>query len=196
MPNEDQRNSLIARYTSRRLLVLGALFALALVGVVLFLLARNDEPVATSPIAAPSPATAADGIPKPDSKSEVIDRLREILQIRERAIKERDASLFDEVYTSNCPCLRAGRAAIAALNRENILWTNRSISIEVQSTKRISERLWEVVALFVSDPFRIETEEGRLVREAPAERIRYRFLLVRTSDEEPWRLGGASPLEG
>jgi hypothetical protein len=119
MPNEDQRNSLIARYTSRRLLVLGALFALALVGVVLFLLARNDEPVATSPIAAPSPATAADGIPKPDSKSEVIDRLREILQIRERAIKERDASLFDEVYTSNCPCLRAGRAAIAALNREH-----------------------------------------------------------------------------
>lgn len=118
------------------------------------------------------------------------------MQIRERAIKERDASLFDEVYTTSCSCLRAGRAAVAALNRDNILWTHRSISIEVQSTKQISKRLWEVVALFVSDSFRIETEEGRLVREAPAERIRYRFLLVRTSDTEPWKLGGASPLEG
>jgi hypothetical protein len=76
------------------------------------------------------------------------------------------------------------------------LWKDRSISIEVQSAKSINERLWEVVALFVSDSFRIETEKGELLREAPPERIRYRFLLARTSDSELWRLGNASSIEG
>jgi hypothetical protein len=109
---------------------------------------------------------------------------------------ERDEDLFEEVYTSDCSCLRAGRSAIAALKKERVRWQSRSISIEVQSANSINNRLWEVVALFISDSFRIETEEGTLVREAPAERIRYRFLLVRSSDEDPWRLGSASPVEG
>ena len=123
-------------------------------------------------------------------------RLQEILQIREQAFDKRDASLFEDIYTSSCPCLRAGREAIAALKKENIRWKDRSISIEVQSAKSINKRLWEVTALFVSDSFRIETEKGELVREAPAERLRYRFLLVRASDTEPWLLGGASPIGG
>jgi hypothetical protein len=122
--------------------------------------------------------------------------LREILDVREQAFRQRDASLFDEVYTSECPCLRAGRDAIAALKKENVRWTNRSISIKVESAKSVNRRLWEVVALFVSDSFRIETENGILVRDVPAERLRYRFLLVRSSDADPWKLGSAAPLEG
>jgi hypothetical protein len=74
-------------------------------------------------------------------------RLREILQIRERAFSERDASLFNDIYTSSCPCLHAGRDAIAALKKEEVLWKDRSISIEIQSAKSIGKRLWEVVAL-------------------------------------------------
>lgn len=181
----------------RRYLLPSAVIALALVAVVLLVTIRDDDLAATSPLETSQPATTSSTTaPLSDTENEVVTRLREILQVREQAFSKRDASLFDDVYTSSCPCLRAGRNAIAALKKEQIVWQDRSISIEVQSAKSINHRLWEVVALFVSDSFRIETEEGELVREAPPERLRYRFLLVRTSDSEPWRLGSASSIEG
>jgi hypothetical protein len=197
MSNQDHRSSPVDD-PRRRHLLSGAWIALVIVGVALFLIARDDDLAATSRSATSAPATttASTTTTVPHVKSEIVARLREILQIRERALTERDASLFDDVYSSTCPCLRAGRDAIAALKKENILWRDRSISIEIQSAKSVNNRLWEVVALFISDSFRIETEEGRLVRQAPAERLRYRFLLVRTSESETWRLGGASAIEG
>jgi len=197
MPNKDHR-SLPTDDAPRRYLLPSALIAIVIVGVALFVIARDDELAATSPsvISPTTTTTASTTTTAPDVKSEIITRLRQILQIREQAFMERDASLFDEVYTSTCPCLRAGRDAIAALQKEDIRWRDRSVSIEVQSVTGINSRLWQVVAIFISDSFRIETEEGRLVRQAPAERLRYRFLLVRTSGSEPWRLGGASPIEG
>jgi hypothetical protein len=196
MPNEDQHSSRTPDDPPRRYVLPSALIALAIVGIALFVLARDEDPTATSPPATSTTITTPTATTIPDTKSEVITRLREILEIREEAFIKRDASLFDDVYTSSCPCLKAGREAIAGLKKENIRWQGRSVSIEIQSAKSINSRLWEVVALFVSDSFRIETEEGKLVREAPAERLRYRFLLARSSDSEPWRLGNASPIEG
>jgi hypothetical protein len=196
MPNEDHHSAPTPDDPPRRYLVPGALIALAIVGVALLVLARDDDPAATSPPANSTTITASTATTMPDAKNEVVARLREILQVREEAFSNRDASLFDGIYTSDCPCLRAGREAIAGLKNENIRWQGRSISIEVQAVKRISKRLWEVTALFISDSFRIETEKGELVREVPSERLRYRFLLVRSSDSEPWRLGKVSPIEG
>jgi hypothetical protein len=111
------------------------------------------------------------------------------------AFARRDASLFDQVYSDDCPCLKAGRDAIAALLMENVVWKGRSVSILVQSIQRINDQLWEVVAVFASRPFRIETEDGALIRRAPAERIRYRFLLFRPIGGEQWLLGNASVLK-
>lgn len=197
MSNDNHHPSPTPNDPPRRYLLPSAVIALALVAVVLLITIRDDDLAATSPLETSQPATTSSTTaPLSDTENEVVTRLREILQVREQAFSKRDASLFDDVYTSSCPCLRAGRNAIAALKKEQILWQNRSISIEVQSAKSINHRLWEVVALFVSDSFRIETEEGELVREAPPERLRYRFLLVRTSDSEPWRLGSASSIEG
>lgn len=195
MPSKDHHSSPAPNDPRRRYLLPGALIALAIVGIALLVIVRDDDLAATLPPAT-SGTTASTATTVPDTKKEVVARLQKILQIREQAFNKRDASLFDDIYTSSCPCLRAGREAIAALKKENIRWEDRSISIEVQSAKSINKRLWEVTALFVSDSFRIETEEGELVREAPAERLRYRFLLVRASDTEPWLLGSASPIEG
>ena len=198
MPNEDHHSSPTPSGSPRRYLFSSALIALVIVGIALLLIARNDDPAATSPPETSSPVTTTTSTATriPDTKIEVIARLREILQIREQAFSQRDASLFDDVYTSTCPCLRAGRDAIVALKKEKILWKDRSISIEVQSAKSINNRLWEVTAVFISNSFRIETEDGKLVRQAPAERLRYRFLLVRTSDSAAWRLATASSVEG
>ena len=195
MPNEEQGTSPSSR-DRFRLLLPGGLIALVIVGLVLLVITRDDKGAATPPGTSAPATTASTEATGPDVRSEVILRLQEILQVREQAFRERDDSLFEDVYTSDCACLEAGRVAIAALKRENVLWQNREISIEVQSAKELSNRLWEVVAIFISDAFRIETEEGDLVREAAAERIRYRFLLVRTSDSDQWRLGSASPIEG
>jgi hypothetical protein len=195
MANLDRQPSPTASGPSRRGLLAVALIISLILSIAVFVVSRDTDSATTAP-SNTSPTTSAPVVTRvPDSRGTVVARLREILEVREQAFRERDASLFDEVYTSNCPCLRAGRDAIAALKKENILWQGRSISIEVQSAMSVSPMLWEVVAIFVSDSFRIETEEGRLIRRAPAERIRYRFLLVRTSDTDSLRLGSASPVE-
>jgi hypothetical protein len=197
MTNKDHRVSASAGGPTRRYVFIAALVGSMIVAIALLVVTRDDEDVATSTSGTSPPVTTASSATStPDSRDEVVARLQEILQIREQAFQERDATLFDRVYTNDCPCLRAGRNAIAALKKEKVRWQDRSISIDVRSARSINNKLWEVVALFTSDAFRIETEDGRLIREAPAERIRYRFLLVRTSDTELWRLGGASLVEG
>jgi hypothetical protein len=190
MPNDDPHISSTADGLFRRYLLAGALVALVVVGVVMVVVRNVDDTASSSGASPPESTVAPSSTTIPDSEKTVVARLREILQIREQAFRERDATLFEGVYTSDCSCLQAGREAIAALKKENIQWRNRSVSINVQSATSINDNLWEVVALLVSDTFRIETDKELLVREAPAERLRYRFLLVRA--EGSWRLGKAS----
>ena len=198
MTNEDPYSSRSDGGPLARRLLAGALIAFVIIGVTFFVAFREGEPEPTSPpprtlnLTTTAPSVTA----TPDSRTAVVARLQEILEVREQAFRERNEGLFDDVYTSDCSCLRAGRSAIAALKKEGVRGQGRSTSIEVLSAKSINSRLWEVVALFISDSFRIETEEGALVRQAPAERIRYHFLLVRSSDGDSWRLGSASPVEG
>jgi hypothetical protein len=196
MQNEEHHSSPTTDSPSRRFLLPGVVMALAITIVALLIVGRDDKGVTTTPSASTPQTSSTPTTTTPSTKTEVTARLREILEIREKAFAERDASLFTDVYTDDCSCLEAGRAAIAALEREKVLWRDRSTSIEVLSAREVNNKLWEVVAIFVSNAFRIETEEGQLVREVPAERIRYRFLLVRSSDSALWRLGSASPIEG
>jgi len=167
------------------------------IAVAAVLVTRSDGEAAGS--SAPEPSspqtTASPTTTMIDTQTEVVARLREIIRVREEAFARRDPNLFDQVYSDDCPCLEAGRKAIAALVRANVVWKGRSVSVLVQSTERINDQLWEVVGLFSSQPFRIETEEGALIRRAPAERIRYRFLLFRPAKGEQWLLGNASVLK-
>jgi len=197
MSNEEHHSSPATGNPPRRLLLLGAVVALTITVVALLVVDRDDKVATTSKSdSSRRTSSAATETTISNTKAKVTARLREILQVREKAFAKRDASLFEDVYTSDCSCLEAGRAAIATLEKEKVLWRNRSTSIDVQSAREVNDRLWEVVAVFVSNAFRIETEQGQLIREAPAERIRYRFLLVRESNSELWRLGSASPIEG
>ena len=126
MTNEDQRPSSTVARSARWYLVAAILMALS-IGAVISVTTRGDEPVdASSSSSSRSEGTIAATTRPPDPEVEVVARLREILDVREQAFRQRDASLFGEVYTSECPCLRAGRDAIAALKKENVRWTNRS----------------------------------------------------------------------
>jgi hypothetical protein len=195
MSNEDRHTKPGA--SSWRLYLTAATLMALIVGAVLVVITRRDSENTNATLSSrPETTIAPTSTRASDSKAEVVTRLREIIDVREQAFRSRDARLLEEVYASDCSCLRAGRDAIAALKKERVKWKNRSISIKIESTRRINSKLWEAVGLFISAQFRIETEEGVLVREVPAERLRYRFLLVRPSDEVPWRLGSASPVEG
>jgi hypothetical protein len=184
------------RGPSRRTAWLAAATVALLVVVVIVTVVNRSDEVTGSPAPEPSsPRATAAPTTTIDTQTEVVARLREILRIREEAFANRDSSLFDQIYSNDCPCLRAGRNAIAALVKENVVWKERSVSVLVQSTQSINDRLWEVIALFTSKPFRIETEEGVLIRRVPAERLKYRFLLFRPARGDPWLLGNASVLK-
>src|SRR5215218_557775 len=103
MPNEKDRLSPSSGNPLLRLLLLGALMALAIVIVALLLVARDDTVATTSPSASSGQtSSAATTTTILDTEAEVTARLREILEIREKAFAERDASLFEDVYTSDC----------------------------------------------------------------------------------------------
>jgi hypothetical protein len=159
---------------------------------------RNDlnGPSPASPPATGSPRSAATPSTGLDARAGVAARLREILGIREQAFARRDIRLLETVYTADCSCLRSGRAAIARLLVDRVVWRGRAIAVEPLGLERLTERMWIVVALFSSRAFRIEREDGTLIRAVAAERQRYRFLLVRPGPGGQWLLGDASLLEG
>lgn len=159
---------------------------------------RNDlnGPSPASPPATGSPRSAATPSTGLDARAGVAARLREILGIREQAFARRDIRLLETVYTADCTCLRSGRAAIARLLVDRAVWRGRVIAVEPLSLERLTERMWIVIALFSSRAFRIEREDGTLVRAVAAERQRYRFLLVQPEPGGQWLLGDASLLEG
>jgi hypothetical protein len=126
---------------------------------------------------------------------EVTSRLREILSTRDRALLARNAALLSRVYTVDCSCLKAGRALIAQLRKERIVWKGVETNIAIRSSEAVNDRLWIIVATVRTPPVRVETETGRLVRIVPSEQNVVRFALARPRDEEEWLLGHASNLQ-
>jgi hypothetical protein len=120
------------------------------------------------------------------------DRLRDILLAREHAYAQRDAAMLDGIYAVDCACLRTGRAAIARLRADHAVWRGRSFSLQVERLSRVNDALWIALAVVRWGSFRIEGEDGALVRAVPAARERYRFALVRPAGGRDWLLGHAS----
>jgi hypothetical protein len=162
--------------------------------------ARGPDPSATGPPG--SDLRAGDAVEPPlggqataVDKRALTERLLEILRARERAYALRDATVLDQVYTVDCPCLRTGRAAIARLRADDAVWRGRSFSLRVERLSRVNDSLWIAIAVLRWDSFRIEREDGGLVRAVPAARERYRFALVRPAGSADWLLGHASLVE-
>jgi hypothetical protein len=128
-------------------------------------------------------------------RTEIVSRLREILQVRDRALLERDAELLSSIYTVDCECLRDGRTLISQLHRENIIWKGVRTDVTVRSAEEANDRLWVVVATIRTPAVRIETEGGRLIRIVPPEQNLVRFALARPQNEKEWLLGHASTFD-
>lgn len=129
-------------------------------------------------------------------ESEAVDRLRQILRIREEAYNYRNAELLNAIYTSDCPCLSNDTRAIQELLRRRYIWKNIDSSIEVRRVQRVSERSWSILALFRAEPLRIETEGGRLVREEPRATELFQFILANSPGTRSLLLARAVQYKG
>jgi hypothetical protein len=174
-----------------------ALLALAASVVIIGIIVTRSDGGSEPPASAASPpsieATTTTSTTL-SARGEVTSRLREILQTRDRALLSRDASLLNEIYAIDCPCLKDGKALIDQLRKENIVWKSVRTNITIMNMEEVNNRLWIVVATVRTPSIRIETESGRLVRMVPAEHNTVRFALTRPQDKEDWLLGHASKL--
>jgi hypothetical protein len=198
MPKDDPHvlpEALPSASRRGRVAVLLFVVVLALLVAVGAVVSRSEE--ATSSVSSSSrPAGSASTASTIAlvKQAEITSRLRDILKVRDRALLARDAQLLSDIYTIDCKCLEDGRALIRQLRKENVVWKGVSTNITIESTEKVNDRLWIVVATVRTPPVRIETEAGRLVRIVPPERNRVRFALAKPTNEEEWLLGHASSL--
>jgi hypothetical protein len=131
-----------------------------------------------------------------DSRDEVVARLRSIFRVRDRAIQARNATILDDIYTVDCPCLKGDRALIQELKKKGLVWRGIEVSLVIENAERVNSRLWIINALVKTSPFQIERESGALVRSVPSGQERSRVALARPLGQDRWLLGQASVLAG
>jgi hypothetical protein len=198
MPNEDHRatGSKPNNTNARRGFL--AVLAILSIGALLFtvLTMRDDDRATGSPRSdALDPYLSMQTTTTVGPEAELISRLREILADREAAYRKRDPKLLREIYTEDCPCLESDSNAIRELIRENYVWVGGETSIRVRSSKRVTERMWIIVADFSSESLRIQTDSGRTVRSEPRGSDLFQFVLAKPSGSTQWFLGRATSYE-
>jgi hypothetical protein len=188
MNTEDHK---VQSVISRRLLAIG-LAAILPVAVVLAVLVTREDGRATRSTLAPSSSVAVPTTTPLDTRSELTGRLEEILKIRDRAFQARDSQILKDIYTVDCPCLEGDGNAIQELIDNDYHVVGGATSIRLHRISRASARLWLIVADFRSAPLRIETDDGRLIREEPGGSQLFQFALSRPSGSNEWLLGRAT----
>ena len=190
MSSEDRpaRSTTLRRFAVAG--VLAILLVVALLGAVL--LSRVEDVEGTAPTVRQSSAESSTTSPTLGTRTEVVERLREILQIRDRAFRERDSKPLEDVYTIDCPCLEGDRNAIKELASNNYHMIGGTTSIKVRRTDQVNGRLWLVVADFRSAPLRIEAADNRLIREESGGSDLFQFALSKPSGSSEWLLGRAT----
>jgi hypothetical protein len=193
MPNENHS----IRSVAMRRLALAALVAMVLVLALLgtVVLSRDDDVGVAAATRTQSSIDSSPATTMLDARTEVIERLRKILGIRDKAFRERDAKVLEKVYTVDCPCLEGDRNAIQELVANNYHIVGGGTSIRIHRASQVSSQLWLIVADFRSAPLRIEAEDRRLIREEPGGSDLFQFALARPAGSSEWLLGRATAYE-
>jgi hypothetical protein len=179
---------------SRRLVTTGLLVATLLIALLVTRLwtRQEDERVTPASTATSSSVEALPTSTTRDTRGEVVERLREILQVRDQAFRERNAKILKDLYTTDCPCLEGDRNAIRELIDNNYHVVGGKTSVRVRRVERVTDKAWLVIADFRSAPLRIEAEDNRLIREEPAGSDLFQFALSKPTGSQEWLLGQAT----
>lgn len=194
MPAENNPDPRPLQGPSRRAIVPAAVIAILAVAAVAVVVSRGSPQAVGSSSDPSTLSSLAVTATTTNVQTEVVDRLREILTIRDHAYRDRNADVLEAIYTADCPCLKGDQSAIRQLLKDDAVWLGASTSMRVQKLERVNDRLWIVIALFDGSPFRIETESGRLIRSVEGRSELFRFLVAKTAADPEWLLGYAAPV--
>ena len=191
MLNDDQTE----RGAPRRAFIFTAVLGAVAIAVAVIAIAIHSDP--SVPDSAPTQPSSSLAVTTTSlaERDAVVSRLRDILEQRDRAYRERNVDLLRKVYSVDRPCLRGDGDAIKQLLKDDAVWIGASTSIRVKKFDKVNDRLWIVVADFIASPFRIETESGDLVRAVDGRTELFRFVLARPSPDQILVLGFAAPLD-
>jgi hypothetical protein len=164
-------------------IVLVSLFAAGSLGVIATLRAApsNSANPATDP-----EATAVASESALVAQSRIVSRFRELMLLREIALRERDPRLLESVYAAGAPGLARDRAEIARLRSAGTRLDGLRMPVKVYQAIRRGNGTWVVVARLGRSPARLVTGSGRQVRATRASAAVYRCTLVQHNGS--WRL--------
>jgi hypothetical protein len=165
-------------------IVLVSLFVAGALGVV----ATRQAAPPRNPGQEPAPTAVASASTATVGRSQIVTRFRELVLLREIALRERDPGLLASVYVPGAAGLAADRAEIARLRSSGRRLAGLRLPVKVLDATRLSGTSWLVVARIGRTPARLVTGSGRQVRATRASTAVYRCTLVRRDGS--WRLLG------
>jgi hypothetical protein len=162
--------------------VLVGLFAAGVLGVVA---TRRPAPAAAP---APEPETTAVAAASTAEvvRDRMVSRFKELMLLREIALRERDPGLLASVYAPGAGGLARDRAEIARLRSSGRRLDGLRLPVKVFSAHRLGNGTWVVVARLGRSPARLVTGSGRPVRATRASAATYRCILV--NQQGSWRV--------
>jgi hypothetical protein len=140
-------------------IVLVSLFAAGSLGV---LATRQSAPAAD-----PTQDPESTGVASASAmvvRDRIVSRFRELMLLREIALRERDPRLLESVYAPGSPGLARDRAEIARLRSSGRRLDGLRMPVKVYNAYRSGNGTWVVVARLGRSPARLVTGSGRQVR--------------------------------
>jgi hypothetical protein len=162
-------------------IVLVSLFVAGSLGVV----ATRERGPSPDP-AEGTDATSDAGTPAALVRDRIVSRFRELMLLREIALRERDPLLLEAVYAPGAPGLARDRAEIARLRSAGRRLDGLRLPVKVFNAYHPGNGRWVVIARVGRSPARVVTGSGRQVRATRASAAIYRCTLVERNGS--WRL--------
>jgi hypothetical protein len=162
--------------------VLVSLFVAGALGVV----ATRQAGSAGDPGQEPEQTAVASASTTALGRNLIVSRFRELVLLREIALRERDTGLLASVYVPGAAGLAADRAEIAGLRSSGRRLAGLRLPVKVLEATRQGNGSWLVVARIGRTPARLVTGSGRQVRATRASTAVYRCTLVKRNGS--WRL--------
>ena len=163
-------------------IVLVSLFVAGSLGVV----ATRQAGSAGDPGQEPDQTAVASASTTALGRNLIVSRFRELVLLREIALRERDTGLLASVYVPGAAGLAADRAKIARLRSSGRRLDGLRLPVKVLDATRQGNGSWVVVARIGRTPARLVTGSGRQVRATRASNAVYRCTLVKRHGS--WRL--------
>jgi hypothetical protein len=164
-------------------IVLVSLFAAGALGVV------ATRAAGSAPASAPDPEPEAATAPAQNAvlaRDRVVARFKELMLLREIALRERDPRLLESVWAPGVAGLAADRAEIERLRDADRRLDGLRLPVRVFNAYRPGDGSWVVIARLGRSAAREVTGSGRQVRATRSSAAVYRCTVVRRDGS--WRV--------